>query len=587
MKYLRIIILAFVITGFLSCEDFLDPGIVSQGEYETEFVWNNPGYARGPLYYAYAGIPTTFRTVNGEYTDIATDNAVSNLPTSVMRNFGLGQLSPNANAMDQWADFYRYIRSINVFLENGLNPEVKYFRDPIDNARAKDLYRGEAYFLRAWYHWSLLRLYGGKVDGEPMGIPVVKNLVTQDEVNSIKRNSYAETVWAIAADCDSAAFYLPDQYLGNDIITGASHFGGPTTHAARSLKAMAYTFAASPAYNDGTITWDSAAYYLHDALHNLDGNLTDAALPNRDFGNTIDPDAIWRSYFAINHFGDALQNFPPTYRGNGMTNPSHDLVKSFPLSDGIPYEEQPQNVRNILARYSPYQFKDPRLRRFILYDGITLHGSPGLGLNNFVIDTYVGGAESREANPITGTMTGYYLRKFVTSDELELFPQRRNGSIVYYTAISKTNLYLFFAEALNEITPNPMVKSVYGVSSRDMLNKIRARVGFRGLINPQDRRDHYLQRKADEGTEAFREFIRNERRIELCFEDTRFWDLRRWGLDVNTPVHGIRITLDSSSQNGKRYEEFLVETRRFSAPSLPIPYSETRLMPELRQNDGW
>ncbi len=587
MKYLKIIVCAITLTGIISCEDYLKPGIVERGQYDTEFVWDNPGFARGPLYFAFAGIPTTFRTVSGEYTDIATDNAVSNSATSALRNFGMGQLSPSANAMDQWADYYRYIRSINVFLENGLKPEVKYYLDPTEDARAKQLYKGEAFFLRAWYHWSLLRLYGGPVAGEPMGIPVVKHLVTQDEVNSIQRNTYAETIWAIAADCDSAAFYLPDEYAGNDIITGASHYGGPTTHAARSLKAMAYTFGASPAYANGTITWDSAAYYLHDALQQLDGNLTSAALPPRVFSNTIDPDAIWRSHFTINHFGDALQNFPPTYRGEGMTNPSHDLVKSFPLSDGIPYDEQPENVRNILARYSPYQFSDPRLRRFILYDGALLHGTAALGLNNFVVDTYVGGEESREANPITGTMTGYYLKKFVTTDDLELFPQRRNGSTVYYTAISKTNLYLYLAEALNEITPTPLTPSDYGVSSRDIVNKIRARVGFRGLVNPQDRTDHYLRQKAEAGTDDFRDFIRNERRIELCFEDTRFWDLRRWGMDVNTPVHGIRITLDTSSQNGKNYEEFLVETRSFSAPSLPLPYSETRLMPELKQNDGW
>ncbi len=587
MKYFKILVILTAITGITSCEDFLNPGITEQGEYETDFVWDNPGYARGPLYYAYSGLPSTFRTVSGEYSDIATDNAVASSPSSVMRNFALGQLSASANPMDQWANYYRYIRSLNVFMENGLNENIKYYKDSVDNARAFALYRGEAHFLRAWYHWSLLKLYGGRVAGEPLGIPVVKHLLTEEEAVALERNTYNETVWAIAADCDSAALYLPDEYKGNDVITGETHYGGPTTHAARALKAMAYTFAASPAYSDGTITWDSAAHHLHVALEALDGPVNDNPLLPRDFSNTTDKDIIWRSHFSINQYGNEVQNFPPTYRGEGLTNPSHDLVQSFPLSDGFPYDEHPENVLEILESYSPYQFSDPRLKKYILTDGSILNGSASLGVEDFIVSTFVGGEESREKNLITGTRTGYYLKKFVTSENLELYPQRRNGSTVYYTAISKTNLYLFFAEALNEMTATPLTVSVYGVSAKDVLNKIRGRVGFKSLVKPSDTKDYYMQQRAEEGKESFRDFIRNERRIELCFEDTRFWDLRRWGLDVNTPVHGIRITLDETSPNGKKYEEYLVETKIFTAPSLPIPFSETNLMPNLVQNEGW
>ena len=77
-----------------------------------------------------------------------------------------------------------------------------------------------------------------------MGIPVVKSILTTEEAFALSRNSYAETVWAIAADCDTAMQYLQDDYSGNNVVIGETHYGAPTTHAARALKAMAYTFAA-------------------------------------------------------------------------------------------------------------------------------------------------------------------------------------------------------------------------------------------------------------------------------------------------------------------------------------------------------
>jgi len=595
MKFAGFLSLFIITVSLMSCEDFLEPSLEGLGTYDEDFVWDNPSYARGPLYYAYSGIPNSFRTVEYSYTDLATDNAVSNNVSSNMRNFGLGLLSASNNTMDKWDEYYRYIRSLNIFMEKGLSPigdedtenDVLYYYDSITNARAIDQYRGEAHFLRAWYHWSLLKLYGSKVDGEPLGVPIVKSVLSEAAAVLLSRSTYPETVWAIAADCDSAVNYLQDKYIGDNTVTGETHYGAPTSHAARSLKAMAYMFAASSAYTDGTITMDSAAYFLAEALGEYDGVLNGSALAPRGFTNTSNKDAIWRSRFQINYFGNELQNYPPSYRGGGETNPSHDLVKCFPLSDGFPYEMHSQQVLDLLEKYSPYQFSDPRLKSSVMYDGSVLNGHVDLGLENYTVDTYIGGEESREAFPISGTKTGYYLKKFYNGENTELYPSRKNGSTVFYTAISQTNLYLFFAEALNEIEADPNAVSEYGVSAKDLLGKIRGRVGFKSLINPNDTRDYYLDEVASEGKDAFREMIRNERRIELCFEDTRFWDLRRWGMDVNTPVHGIQVTLDESSLNGKIYEEVAVETRTFAAPSLPIPYSEINLMPNLKQNEGW
>lgn len=584
IKHLRLLTILMAVMTFSSCSDYLDPQLDKKGKYTEEFVWDNPSFARGPLYYAYGGIPSTFRTVDGNYTDVATDNAVSNNISSNMRNFGLGLLSASNNTMDKWGAYYKYIRGINIFMGNGLDStKVIYFRDDADNRKAFTQYKGEAYFLRAWYHWSLLKLYGAKVGGRSLGIPVVKSILTTEDALELERNTYAETVRAIAVDCDSAVKYLQNEYEGTDNVIGETHYGAPTKHACRSLKAMAYTFAASPAYTDGDITWDSAAYYLNEALTELDGTVDGSTLPLRDFADPTDPDAIWRSYFATNNFSNESMNFPPSYRGSGTTNPSHDLVKCFPAFDGRPFNESHPSYNFIIARYSRYNtlVRDKRLSKFIFYNGAPLGANLGLELEDSYVNTNVGGADSREENPITGTKTGYYLKKFSGSD-VELYPTKRNGSTTYYTAISKVNLYLFLAEALNELGAVNTPHATYGVSAKEILRKVRGK-----YFNT----DPYCDEQADAGQEAFRDLIRNERRIELCFEDTRFWDLRRWSMDVNTVVHGIRITETGgklpSGDVKAEYEEFEVEKRAFAAESLPIPFNEINMMPKLEQNTGW
>lgn len=583
-KYIRLLILLIAGWGTYSCEDYLDPQLDAKGRYDEEFVWENPSFARGPLYYAYQGIPTTFRTVDGDYTDVATDNAVSNDISSNMRNFGLGLLSASNNVMDRWESYYRYIRSINIFLENGLDSEsIIYFRDSVDNAKTFRQYKGEAHFLRAWYHWSLLKLYGARGGSEVLGVPIVHSVLTAEEALKLERNTYLETVKAIAADCDTAMKYLPDEYEGLDNVDGEIHYGAPTTHACRGLKAMAYTFAASPAYTDGSISWDSAVYHLSEALIGVDGALDNTALPQRDFSNPTDPDAIWRSYFATNNIVNEGLNFPPSYRGEGRTNPSHDLVRCFPAFDGRPFNEDHPNYDQIVSNYSPYNsvVRDPRLFKYIFYNRAPLAGNAALGLQDGYVNTNVGGEDSRDKNPVLGTRTGYYLKKF-SSSTAELFPSKRNGATVYYTAISRINLYLLLAEALNEAGYVNTAHSTYGVSAKDILRKVRGQYYTS---------DPYCEEQASEGQDAFRNLIRNERRIELCFEDTRFWDLRRWEMDVNTEVHGIKITHTGESLPSgdpeAEYEEVVVEQKSFAAESLPLPYDEINLMPNLIQNPGW
>ena len=101
--------------------------------------------------------------------------------------------------------------------------------------------------------------------------------------------------------------------------------------------------------------------------------------------------------------------------------------------------------------------------------------------------------------------------------------------------------------------------------------------------------DPYLEQVSLAGKEAFDKFLRNERRIETCFEGTWFFDLRRWTTtlgELNREVHGVQVT---RKQNGDFEYDFdhVVEKRSFTSAYLPIPYKEMLNVEGLVQNEGW
>jgi hypothetical protein len=147
-----------------------------------------------------------------------------------------------------------------------------------------------------------------------------------------------------------------------------------------------------------------------------------------------------------------------------------------------------------------------------------------------------------------------------------------------YTLARMTELLLNYAEAANEAWGPDGDPNGYGFTARSKIGELRARAG---VTAP----DPYL---ASVTTQAeMRELIRNERRLELCFEDFRFWDIRRWN-DISTlqaPVKGVFITLADGNYS---YTYSDVESRAYSADMIygPIPYNET-LKYDIVQNKGW
>ena len=549
------------------CSDYLDPNPYD-GTYDEAYVWSTSSLAEGVLMKAFEDLyPDSWKVENNEMMAVLTDDAVSSNLTSRPGNFAQGLMSPfnNLDYLNTWSVDYSNIFNINKFMEN--IGSVRYDPDSLINERFITKYKGDAYYLRAYYHWKLLKRYGGVSVGVSMGVPVVKKPLSIEEAYEVPRSTYMETVEAIMEDCDSALQYVPEKYTGNDLVTGVQYYGSPTKGVVLSLKGIVYAYAASPAYNidNDPVLWDSAASKLSQAILYLDGAFNTDALTQRNFHEPENQDVIWRAPYQASNYGNEIMNYPPSIRGSGRTNPSQNLVDAFPDSLGYPISES-----TIYDESDPFANRDKRFYESIVYNNAVLGGDLA------VIETFSGGNDSRELNRESGTRTGYYLRKLL-SENVTLYPERRGVEPTFYIAISKTDLYLLFIEAMNELA-GPY-DSRYGISARNALLKIRRRAGIQS--------DPYMFGLATKGKEAMRELIRNERRIELCFEDHRFWDLRRWGeIDqVNTDIYGIDIVQNSDSTY--TYTRKKVESREYQSLYNPLPYEEVIKMTNVAQNDGW
>lgn len=246
-------------------------------------------------------------------------------------------------------------------------------------------------------------------------------------------------------------------------------------------------------------------------------------------------------------------------------NPTQNLVDAFPMANGYPISNNNSNY----DATNPYTGRDPRLARYIIYNGSTA------GVSNTVIYT---GSQSGSDNGINvrpaSTRTGYYMRKRLRMD-VNRNPASISGKNHYIPRIRYTEIYLAYAEAANEAW-GPTGSGSRSYSAYDVIKKVRNRAGV-GAGNG----DAFLEEcKADK--DKMRELIRNERRLELCFESFRFWDLRRWKANLNEVVRGMDV-------NANAYRSFNVENRSYESYMYygPVPFSEVLKYDNLVQNKGW
>ena len=275
------------------------------------------------------------------------------------------------------------------------------------------------------------------------------------------------------------------------------------------------------------------------------------------------PEIIWRSTRNAEEIDDEKNNFPPSLYGNGRTNPTQNLVDAFPDAKGYPITD----ARSEYDESNPYANRDPRLAKYIIYNGATA------GVENKVIKTGSSSGDDGIGRRDASTRTGYYMKKMLRMTA-NCNPSSTSKVTKYSCKARFTEFFLDYAEAANEAW-GPKNPGTHAYSAYDVIKAIRHRAGLTD--------DTYLDECAGDQAKM-RELIRNERRLELCFEGFRFWDLRRWNqLDKLTSVQGIDWNNDTFTILPN------VEERHFDSYMNYgyIPYSEALKYSNLHQNKGW
>lgn len=586
MKLVKIPLFMLATCVLCSCEKLFNPN--NDNHSTIDRVYGDPAYAEGLLIKAYTYIPTNDYTWN----EVATDDAATTDKGSSFLRIATGGWTSLDNPENLWDNANKAIMYANQFLSIVDVIPWKY-TDPQLNALYIRRLKGEAFALRGMFKYYLLRNHGGVgSNGELLGFPIYNKFITEADDFRVPRNSFAESLKSTYDDLDSALALLSPNYgdIGDpvdlppgfesitDIDKYNTVFGEVTQQRisgriALAIKARTALLAASPAFNpdNNTQLWENAANLTADVLAEIGGvsgidpkgNIfyLKAQVDNANLtaGDKTDiPEMLWRRPIVTNRTREQ-ENFPPTLYGRAEINPSQNLVDAFPMANGYPITDDASGYDPA----NPYEGRDPRFKLYIVYDGSKLR--------NTTIHTGVGaGDDGLDALP-TSTRTGYYLKKLLRED-VNVNPASTSDQKHFATHIRYTELFLNYAEAANEAW-GPDGTGTQSYSARQVIAAIRDRAGI-------DQPDAYLA--SITGEDDMRTLIRNERRLELCFEGFRFWDLRRWNVSLTEPVMGVRI-------NNGTYEYFTVEQRAYDNDYMhygPIPNREIFKF-DLIQNKGW
>lgn len=544
MKLARIAFsLLFVAAISYSCNnDFLNTQPLDK-------ISSDATWADGPLSQAFVFNVYSFLGYGGfeeEGLSSFTDEAMFTHAGRGINTFTESTVSPenlgNQSSTFEWGQMYLAIRQANIAIQN--LPTSTFNNDEL-----KDQLLGESHFLRAYYYHQLLRFYGG--------VPIIDRPYELNEDYSIARNTFQECVEFIVADLDRAA----------ELLDGKSPEAGRASKiAAMSLKARVLLYAASDLHDavtaqansstlagfsdiallaytggDRSARWraaQNAAKAVLDATTGYKFGLTAPVSAEEGRNNYIsismggassvgDPAAASELIFQRTHttlfvqennwplggihFG--VNNGPNGYHNWAGNTPIQQLVDDYEMMDGSSFDwNDPTHAED------PYANRDPRFYATVMYDGAKWKPRPSdvAGLEPFdeiqsgAYDDgaggFVNGIDTRES-PIenwNGSRTSYYVRKFIDPDP-GLPDSRSAGQVIPWPFIRYTEMALIYAEASIQLGEED--------EARNWINQIRFRAGMPAIT--------------DAGTDLLERLI-NERRVELAYEEHRYFDGRRW-----------------------------------------------------------
>lgn len=549
MNKIYVILGLAILTGGSSCKKVLD--LQPTATFSTNAVWSSPALVQVFVNEIYAEAVFGFKDAGFGWGS-QTDELFSNFNWCHENTYVQGQATPDNQAssfplnysstINFWSTLYSTVLKTNMFFAN-----IGQL-DTLGNGAQIVSMTAQVHFLRALCYFELLKRFGG--------VPLITKVYTTNDTKFTEtRASWDSTAAFILADIAAA---LP----GLQTTVPAGQEGMATTGAALALKSRLLLYAASPYYNTSNdrSKWQAAADAALAVINMNQYSLyATSATYGKIFTDFFNPEVIFARVYGnvfLDRYNTVYRDLSPNgYNGYSAYNVLEQMVEAFQMKDGSAFSwSNPSEAAN------PYQNRDPRFYADILFNGASFQGRPA--------QFWLGGLDSKlsSLSPWNASKTGYTILKMVDSTyNFNVQPYSPAQWVVFRLA----EVYLNYAEAQAQLgqTANALA----------YLNKIRERAGMPDLTSG--------------GGADLLAKIQQERRIELCFEGHRYFDLRRWGMAESGSQNalGIIITPTNPSNTAFAYQVDTVQTRVW-VPGFyyyPVPRSELQANPNLAQNPGY
>ena len=601
MKAKYFVLAILVAIGFCSCSDFLETTPLT--EFSETSVFGDPVLVETFINHIY------FRL----YEPLTDGRNSSNLVDEGHYRGNAGSLQFNRGQITQdvipaspfrryrgWADLYKTIRFCNIFFDKV--DKIPFKNDIIDGKTLKDRMTGEVHFLRAYLYFFLIATYGG--------VPIIEEVYALDSEFEKARNTWQESVNFVVSECDKAAALLPIDNKGVNL-------GRATKGAALALKARVLLYAASDLYNtvvfpdyanqdlirytaisasDRTTRWQAAKaaakavidmgkYRLYKAVpapgDDVAQNITDIFQKSYN----AEEDIFFKFFTRVMNQNHTLYTAPNGYHGWGTNAPIGNFVDAFEMKDGskfdwsnaqhaaLPYaNREPRFYANILHNEAPWVTRADDAKPFDPYNKVQTgrweiwDGALNAMVLKYGVDTRSGGVEDWN-----GSYTGYYCRKYL-DPTVGGDPNLVKGVSTWRWS-RYAEVLLNYAEACLELGEE--------AEARTYINMVRTRAGLPGVT---------------ESGEDLRKRYRNERRVELCFEDHRFYDVRRWvigpatyNISVTRATIIYKLQPDHTTASVPEIKHESLESWQWNdkAYFLPLLRDEVNKNPLLINNPGY
>lgn len=554
--------------GLTSCEDWLE--IEPKDRFSDITVWGSEENATMFLNDIYNQFPHLNNETQcfDQYSDNSYVGAEWMNARTTIYTAALSPTSWLAGPWDMWKwgresnsdakGQYERIRSCNLFINKVSESD---FSESFKRERL-----AEARFLRAWFYHYLWMAYGG--------VPIITDVLDSNSDDELyyPRATARETFEFIDKELDEIYMDLPLTQTGTDS-------GRATRGAALTLKGWIELFHASELRNpDHDVTrWQNAAATLKKVIDLGIYELQPSILDLWTEATNGNPEVIFDFQMSKQNGGRREGLFGPVFVKGvqsswGNMQPTQELVDDYCMADGLPIGESP-----LYNPQKPYENREKRFYQSILYDGSMWQGEE--------IITRVGVGSSNEIDTSSSsdvTNTGYYTRKTLDESVNGADNLQMSNGMANYIFFRYADVLLMYAEALLETGDVP--------GATEWLDKVRTRGGNMPSVS-----ETY---PSGVTVNKLRTILRRDRRIELAFEDKRYWDIIRWkiadGPDgvMNRPVGGMKIE-DTDGDGVWEYNYHEVCPRTFLERMYyqPIPQYVLDRNPAIRQQnggeDGW